>query len=805
MDSTAVLTSLQSSVKQPLLDDPTIDSTSLRTRVEMRKQYKRRFDKSRLTATSAAYNFSAIDDDQNDDVEDRQGSNNGYSACDKLSLDAATSDTDLVTSSEQRTRSQSLDEHIISRVSSGNTFPQPLTPNNILHDDMQQQNEDTIIDSPLSLPPKPPSAVWSESHSKREERRNNNMRTPSPNKPPVSRIRSTRPKPKMKRNSTVPTTTTTDELSSTVADDVLMDRALNIRENLRQYEMQELAAEAERAAESGMEKYVGSASKYVEESPIQTPTNGSERKQYYPQTPLPFTNSVLTPQRSKGLSRGLSELDLLEFTPFSSTKKIRVTSLRNFSDVVPNFSDMHDNIRLHLERRGVDSNTLPEMGSRREQELMKNDTIESDAHSQAPSVTSGSVASFSSFATSSFKGMAELLGGRSRSNQSTKSVPKNLSINNRSASSARTTSFDGEKNQLKPLWEPADEEERHVDKSASVDHKDFIKARRSPPLFPPVQKARSAEVGNFRSIAARESPPLFASKNDNDSDGDSDDSSVELYGRKTPLNIPADNSLNSQHQQLKPALSSRQRFPPTDNNDPGPSNKINVSFVEDPLGLRSCSTGLLETSETRDTSDETGTVLSIFDRIQKQFSVSADNFQLSKKKTQEDNNMFVSNYFYTEKDDIIESGDLRNLKIEINPRNEKAFCGDNGNCGNDDTFVSSCGMLGEMVTSALEWVNGRKSSDATVFSNRSEATGFSNLYSTTSGHDTHTEKRIFLPPRLSERSCQGEVKGVPENDLMQQPEDNDEFCVDEKWLCDGIDLNRESENSSSSNEEARMA
>src|SRR5210317_1678336 len=151
MDSTAVLTSLQSSVKQPLLGDPTIDSTSPRTRVEMRKQYKRRFDKSRLTATSAAYNFSAIDDDENDDVEDRQGSNNGYSACDKLSLDAATSDTDLVTSSEQRTRSQSLDEQIMSRVSSGNTFPQPLTPNNILHDDGQQQNEDRIIDSPLSL------------------------------------------------------------------------------------------------------------------------------------------------------------------------------------------------------------------------------------------------------------------------------------------------------------------------------------------------------------------------------------------------------------------------------------------------------------------------------------------------------------------------------------------------------------------------------------------------------------------------------------------------------------------------------
>jgi hypothetical protein len=72
----------------------------------------------------------------------------------------------------------------------------------------------------------------------------------------------------VKRNSTVPSFSP----PSTVVDDLLMNRALNIRENLRQYEMKELAAEAERAAESGMEKFVGSASKYVEESPIpQTP------------------------------------------------------------------------------------------------------------------------------------------------------------------------------------------------------------------------------------------------------------------------------------------------------------------------------------------------------------------------------------------------------------------------------------------------------------------------------------------------------------------------------------------------------
>jgi hypothetical protein len=741
----SVLTSLPSSVKQPLLDDTTIDSSTLRARVEIRRQYKRRVEKSRLAAASSSHNNFAA----NNDVEDRQGV--GYDSL----LKASTSDTDSITNiptsmtSTDRTRSQSLQS-----LDEQKTFSPPNSP----YESPQLRQQQQSIEPPF-LPPIPQSSAWSESHRRDSalEDIRNNMRTPPPNKPHSNdrvKNKSTPPlQPKFKRSST-----TESAASSTVVDDVLMDRALYIRENLRKYELQELAAEAERAADSGLEKFVGSASKYVEESPDQTPKY-SERKHIHADS---FAYSMVTPQRS----RGLLELDPLEFTPssyFSNTKKmIKVSALRSFSDVVPNFSDMHSNIRFHLKRSGVDASTLPEMGSRH-QPLVKNDTIESDAHSQAPSVTSGSIASFSSYAASSLKGVVELLG-RSRSNPCNTTVPKDFSIVHKSSSAM--SSFDGE-NPIKPSWEASEEDKGIIDNSAS-EH--YIKAKRSPPLFPPVplQMARSADFGGSRNIKSRNTPPLFTSKSEANGlaaeSYDSDDSSVELYGRKSPLNISLEGNFNKLNQRggvesnvpfnqlkLKPALSrsrSAQAFPALDNSYREASNN-NVSF-EDPIGLRSCSPVdmlLIQKSQTKDSADETGGVRSIFDRLQQQFSASIDDFR-HPMKTEEENTMFVSNYFYTEKD--AKSRDAPNLKLDINPRKENdAYCV--GNCGDDDMkLVSSCETLGKIVTSALEWVSTKKS-DASGFSNRSDsATGFSNLYTDNNGHDR--EKRVFVPPRLSQRS-----------------------------------------------------
>lgn len=832
-DSPSVLTS---SIKQPLLEKIALESSSSpspsshQTKTEMRRQYKRRVEKSRLAAAASSSQNGNLT--TTSDAEDRQG----VIDCDTSLLVASTSETDSITNiptsitsgftsitsaEQQRTRSQSLqsqsiDEQII--VPMAKTFPlsniginehaqqQPQSP---------QQPQQQSIESP-TLPPKPqsvspkPHSVWSDSHRKdptREDRRST-LRTPPPTLPPISdRTKiNLSPRPSnpinYRRSSTYESAA-----SSTVVDDALMDRALYIRENLRKYEMLELAAEAERAAESGMEKFVGSASKYVEESPDQTPTYSEQRKQFAD----PFTPSMITPQRS----RGLLELDPLEFTPSSyfstnNTKKIKVSALRKFSDVVPNFNDMHSNIRFHLQRSGVDETTLPEKGSR--MALVKNDTIDSDAHSQAPSLGSFGSYAASSLKSSLSKGVADLLG-RSRSNPSNKNnVPGDFSIVNKSSSAMSTLEgekslVEGEKS-IKPLWEPAEEEdERIIEKSASVD---FIKAKRPLPLFPPsVQTARSTDLGGDRSMNSRRIPPLLTSKSETNvlatESDDSDDSSVEVYGRKSksPLNTSQTEENDNNQNEVKPTLTrsrSVQAFPSFENSYRGSSSN-KVSF-EDPLGsslgCRSCSpeAPLLRKEKTIDSVDETGTVLSLFDKLQQRFSASIDEFRgddlprnpFAVLKSAKENKMFLSNYFYTERDGKGRD-DVANLKIDISQtrKDSEAFC--IGYCADDDTkLVNSCETLGKFVTSAFEWMNTKKS-DSTAFSGRSDSVpAFSNLYNTDTGHDR--EKRVFAPPRLSER-CVMNMK-FPSVDDLRQPKSLKEGNLDcsEIVVCDGCNPNK---------------
>ena len=194
----------------------------------------------------------------------------------------------------------------------------------------------------------------------------------------------------------------------------------------------------------------------------------------------------------------------------------------------------------------------------------------------------------------------------------------------------------------------------------------------------------------------------------------------------------------------------------------------------------------MEKIQTKGSVDETGAVLSLLGRIHKQLSVSIDGIRgddlRNPMKTEEENKMFVSNYFYTEKD--AETRDDANLKLDINhPRKDsEAYCV--GYCADDDhKLVSSCETLGKFLTSALEWVSTKKS-DTTVFSSRSEsAPAFSNLYNTDNGHDR--EKRVFAPPRLSER-CVYTMKFASDNDLRQSKIHNEKIdCV----VCDGFDLN----------------
>jgi len=153
-----------------------------------------------------------------------------------------------------------------------------------------------------------------------------------------------------------------------------------------------------------------------------------------------------------------------------------------------------------------------------------------------------------------------------------------------------------------------------------------------------------------------------------------------------------------------------------------------------------------------------------------------------------ENKMFLSNYFYTERDGKGRD-DVANLKIDISQtrKDSEAFC--IGYCADDDTkLVNSCETLGKFVTSAFEWMNTKKS-DSTAFSGRSDSVpAFSNLYNTDTGHDR--EKRVFAPPRLSER-CVMNMK-FPSVDDLRQPKSLKEGNLDcsEIVVCDGCNPNK---------------
>lgn len=202
-------------------------------------------------------------------------------------------------------------------------------------------------------------------------------------------------RPNLQRYSTAPSSSSPAR-ETNVLDNVLMDRAWLIRQNLISFEMQELAEEAEKAAESGLEKFVGSASKFgVEETPPYSPqfaddgdfVSNRERGDEY-----------LTPSRMVSRKSFVDTLPDFDYTPsYFTRKKIPVTALRKFDEIVPNFTEMHNNIRIHLGSEGVNTNLVPAVHTRQSDDEEKD--CEEGLLSPAPSFAS----SFSSYAVASFR------------------------------------------------------------------------------------------------------------------------------------------------------------------------------------------------------------------------------------------------------------------------------------------------------------------------------------------------------------------------------------------------------------------
>ena len=308
-------------------------------------------------------------------------------------------------------------------------------------------------------------------------------------------------KPKLGRYSSAPPTATKQ---TNVVDDVLMDRAFIIRQNLMNFEMQELAAEAEKAAESGLERFVGSTSKFgVEDTP-------PYRSKFVDDGEFVVNEGFGTPSR-----RTSSFVDTLthpmDYTPsYFSRKKIPVTALRNFSEIVPNFCDLHQNIRLHLKQKGVDLNTLPELHSRRS--LIKNDTDESekdgeDAISQAPSHAE-SISSFSSYAVASLASLKEIIEYVNR--------PRTSADNNlKTASSVSIVSHN------------------------SIPEENDAKRSKLPKMNLGLATQKKKGINISLPHTSTHFRPAGSCAN-----SDSDDSSVEFYGRKSPIDLNQSASSN---------------------------------------------------------------------------------------------------------------------------------------------------------------------------------------------------------------------------------------------------------------------
>ncbi|KAL3811592.1 hypothetical protein ACHAXA_010561 [Cyclostephanos tholiformis] len=454
------------------------------------------------------------------------------------------------------------------------------------------------------------------------------------------------PKPNLQRYSTAPASPSPFK-ETNVLDHVLMHRALVIRQNLISFEMQELAEEAEKAAESGLDKFVGSASKFgVEETLPYRPQFAYDEE---------FVSSKDGDEFRTPLRSGKSFVDTLtnriDYTPsYFTRKKIPVRSLRNFSEVVPKFCEMHSNIRIHLESEGVDTNMLPELHTRRS--LMLNETEDTDREcgdevlSQVPSVAD-SINSFSSYAAASLA-----------------SIRNNIIGPASSLSNVSLQSF-----------------------AASKHHQ-----------FGLLKKTHHTVVEK-KGTSTLPQPPLSVNS-------DSDDSSVEFYGRKSPSvssnvserrkwnptlsqssssNIPVGNmrlknvaahsvAFENEKETYKALLDRMQ-------NSPG--NRVRATSFD--VDQNSCAPSLatLELFPSSSTTREkvASPVADFLTKLQNQFSLTTEDGHHTPP-IDEDNKLFVTNYFYTMQDsDVAEPNNgLPTLNLEINPKNHR-----------DSHFLQGCG------------------------------------------------------------------------------------------------------------------
>ena len=124
------------------------------------------------------------------------------------------------------------------------------------------------------------------------------------------------------------------------SDEELERLAQKIRSEIRQSEMLELAEEAERAADAGLKKFSGRASSFGDDRDLVGLKHNA--------------HGSFSLKRQTTFTEGFIPSRVRAFEP----QKIRVLSLRDVTEVIPRFSELHTHMRTHLARSKVDEGTL---------------------------------------------------------------------------------------------------------------------------------------------------------------------------------------------------------------------------------------------------------------------------------------------------------------------------------------------------------------------------------------------------------------------------------------------------------------
>ncbi|KAL7466341.1 hypothetical protein ACHAXS_006640 [Conticribra weissflogii] len=592
-----------------------------------------------------------------------------------------------------------------------------------------------------SRPPKPES-IWAEAHrnvkpkaqlyQKKLNKPLLQSRAKSESKPSApldysgrkSKTSSLILKPKLCRTFTAPSTPNiASQLlkPSHAVDDALMHRALCIRDDLRDAELRELAIEAERAANLGQKKFVGSASKFgIESTPPSKQVEFADEQDFVLNPGPP-----LTPRRNASFVACAN----FPMESYRNRKKLRVTSLRNFSEVVPDFRDMHNNIRHHLEMEGVNANNLPKVGPRRDSAIDGDN--DDDSLSQAQSLSAshtGSINSFGSYAVASLKGIVDYVGRSSKVTHN--SVARSSSF--RQQAESRVGRISRSETMNSTIYESNTDGFGDSYRKENIDGKELSTTQTTMPT----DVDSSGSDSDDSSIELRrwkKALPPFPERSENSGNAEILDKATRAYSQAIEKRHVVLERKKLFCESDKKSECSPRSLPPL---SPSQSSFLEKHDSENPKSPQQ---------------SNTAPVVDFFTKIHHKLSRSPDD---KGNINDEDNKQYITNYFYTCRNDskIIDSNGISNLKLDINPDSQRdSFC--MPGCGQND-LMSSCATVGAFVDYLFSFLDDQKGNtkETQEENELSQITLQQNIIRTWQTDSTNNRRKFFMPPKLSIRT-----------------------------------------------------